>query len=652
MNLSRKQLRCALILLCTIIFVSLTVEDIYAQRYFFIERPRLGLGLSYEFEEDERTGPNINREDITTTFSEKFEIETEGWVYHPALMIYTLRLLPEWEQISEESEGSGKTSTKAFLQGYFTEFTFLQYKPYTLRIFANKQMGTVRSSFAQRTKTETDSYGGILMLKYKLLPTTLNYIHTTSHESGFFSAQGKSDEFRLSTRYDKKFGDTRLEASYIDNTRTTQGIPINISAENVTLQNYYDITKDKRVALSSGFNYRSAKSNFTESTVYGVSESLQWRHKENLSTNYLLRYDKSSTESFNTESKAAGFGLTHQLYENLTTSINADAALSEFTGGEIASYGTGLSFNYTRRIPWGNLNINIGHDYRVVMQDYVQDFIQVMDESITLTDGVVTFLANENVDIASIFVTDSTGTIPYIKDIDYNITEIGSLVRISRIVTGGISNGQTVLVDYRYLSQTPFDYSTFDQSYGISLNLWSVWRTYYRFNHSKQNFLSGIRQERLTDDTIHTAGTELEWKWSRTNLEFEDRQTVTVPLTRWRAEETITVKPMEKLFLSLSGSYGKTKFKDTEEVEIANGIRGTIQMVTSNWSWLKLEGFRNNLSGRSQKTTDSGFLSVFDMFFGIWRASISYRFLQEKDETSQETFKNNYFLFEIKRTLF
>ncbi|MBI4687608.1 MAG: hypothetical protein HY756_07480 [Nitrospirae bacterium] len=575
MNLSRERLRCVLILLCTIIFISLTVEDIYAQRYFFIERPRLGLGLSYEFEEDKRTGPNINREDTTTTFSEKFEIETEGWVYHPALMIYTLRLLPEWEQISEESEGSGKTSTKAFLQGYFTEFTFLQYKPYTLRIFANKQMGTVRSSLAQRTKTETDSYGGTLMLKYKLLPTTLNYIHTTSHESGFFSAQGKADEFRLNTRYDKKFGDTRLDASYIDNTRTTQGIPINISAENVTVQNYYNITKDKRVALSSGFNYRSAKSNFIESTVYGLSESLQWRHKENLSTNYLLRYDKSSTEAFSAESKAAGFGLTHLLYENLTTSINADAALSEFTGGEIASYGTGLSFNYTRRIPWGNLNINIGHDYRVVMQDYVQDFIQVLDESITLTDGVV-----------------------------------------------------------------------------ISLNLWSAWRTYYRFNHSQQNFLSGIRPERLTDDTTHTAGTELEWKWSRTNLEFEDRQTTTAPLTRWRAEEIITLKPMEKLFLSLSGNYSETEFKDTGDKETFNGFRGTAQIVVSHWGWLKLEGFRNSLSGKSQKTTDSGFLSVFDMFFGIWRASISYRFLQEKDETSQETFQNNYFLFEIKRTLF
>ncbi|MEK6527893.1 MAG: hypothetical protein AABZ36_03295, partial [Nitrospirota bacterium] len=240
----------------------------------------------------------------------------------------------------------------------------------------------------------------------------------------------------------------------------------------------------------------------------------------------------------------------------------------------------------------------------------------------------------------------------YIKDIDYRVTEIDSFVRISRIIGGGISNGQVVLIDYKYLSNPAFDYSTFSQSYGVGLNLWNAWRIYYKFNHLKQEFLSGIPPDRLIDDNIHTAGTELEWKWSRTSLEFEDKQVTILPTERWRVEETITIRPERRIYFNLSGDYGANKFKDTGEIERFNSIRATLQVITSNWSWLRFEGFRNKLSGQLQKTTNSGLSSTFEWFYGIWRMGISYRFLNEKDEISQETFKNNYLLFEIKRTLF
>ncbi|MEK7307540.1 MAG: hypothetical protein AAB089_00530, partial [Nitrospirota bacterium] len=150
-----------------------------------IERPKLGLGFSYEFEEDERTGPDIKRDDTTQTLSERLDIETEGWVYHPALMIYTLRLSPQWEQLSHQYDETDKKTSKTFLQGYFTEFTFLQYKPYTFRIFANRQLSTLTSSLAERSKTESDTYGAVLMLKYKILPTTIDYNHEESSQEGF-----------------------------------------------------------------------------------------------------------------------------------------------------------------------------------------------------------------------------------------------------------------------------------------------------------------------------------------------------------------------------------------------------------------------------------------------------------------------------------
>ena len=652
MNSDEWKAKRAIILFYVVAFILLMASNAFAERRFFIERPSLGLGLSYKFEEDEREGPDIKTEKTTETYTEKLEIGTEGWFYHPALLIYTLRLFPEWEQTIQQSDGLEKRTSRTFLQGYFTEFTFLQFKPYTLNLFANKQTSTLESSFAQRSRTESDTYGGTLMLKYRILPTIINYNHLKSIQTGFFTSDEDRDEFRISMRHDKKLGDTRLDASYIDSVTTTNGVPIRSEAKNAFLNNFYYITKDNNILLSSGLIYRDTQNNLIKSTGYGLSENLHWRHRKNLSTNYSIRYDKDTSGEFSADKKSGEFNLTHLLYENLTTSMNVDGSSSEFTGGSEDLYGAGLNLNYKRGIPVGTLNINIGHDYKMTKRDITQNFLQVIDESHTLMDAVVTLLTNKNVVIDSIVVTDTTGTTVYIENVDYTVTEVDSFVRISRTAFGGITNGQGVLIDYRYFSNPAFDYSTTGQSYGVNLNLWSVWMVSYKFNSSKQKFISGTPPDTLTDDSIHTAETELNWKWTTTSLQFEDRQTTNIPTTRWRVQETLAIKYDRRIFLSLSGHYGELKFKDTGEDEIFYGFNSNVQLVTSRRSRLTLQGFKDKISGALKKNTSLGFSSNFEWFYGIWRMGISYRFLNERDDIFNETHRNNYILFEIKRTLF
>ena len=102
MTLKSQAKQCGLIVLC---IISLTVREVEARRYFLMERPMLGLDLSYEMEKSDRSGPNINRADTTHTFLERVDIETSGWVYHPALAEYKIKFSPEWEQDSTRSEG-------------------------------------------------------------------------------------------------------------------------------------------------------------------------------------------------------------------------------------------------------------------------------------------------------------------------------------------------------------------------------------------------------------------------------------------------------------------------------------------------------------------------------------------------------------------
>jgi len=642
-----------LIVFSILLWISLTEREVEARRYFLMERPMLGLDLSYEMERSERTGPNINRTDTTRTFLEQVDIETSGWVYHPALAEYKIKFSPAWEQNSTRSEGGGKRTASSFFMGYIEELTLLKYKPYTLNIFSNRSRSTLSSSFSQRSKSETDVYGATLSLKYRILPTVFSYNHEKSSQTGFYTTDRESDEFRGSTKYDKHLGTTLLDASYKDTTQATQGIFRNQEIKNITLQNSYNLTKDRKVLLFSGLGFNSVVADATGRTDYTrYSENLQWRHRENLSTDYSFRYDKNTSDVFTTGIKSFNFHLQHLLYETLLTSIDTGASSSKFTGGTTGKYDSGVRFNYNREVPKGRLNINVGYNYGIVNQDFVPGYIQIFNESVFLEDSALRLLAHEGVDTNSITVSDNTGTIPYIKDIDYRITEIGNQLRISRVITGNILNGQEVLVHYRYISSSPFDSATFSQSYGVSLNLWSAWRFYYTYSNSHQEVLSGTPTQRLIDDAIHTAGMELDWKWNRTIFEFEDRKTTTTPSEKWSIKETIIPGPFQKASMKISGHYGETKFKETGNFESVFGIVEEVQFITTPWSRLRFEGSLEKISGRLRNTIDLGFMTVFEWKYRIWSGEIRYKFLNQEDREVQQTNRNHYVLCEIKRVLF
>jgi hypothetical protein len=590
------------------------------------------------------------------TFFEGLDIKTSGWVYHPALLEYKLRLLPEWEQMSEKIQPDLKVKTRNFLQGYFFDATILKSKPYTLRLFANRRRLTLSSNFAKRSKNDVDTYGSVLIFKYPVLPTTVNYTRTESRQTGFFDFDEDIDELRLQMRFREILGDSRLRASYKDTSTTIRGQTSGNLEQKVDLLNSHDFEKKK--TLRTNLEYRETRGDFFDLTRYLFSEKLSWQHRKNLRTNYNLSYEKSDFETSLSEAKSLGFNLTHILYENLTSSVNATGAKNQFSGNKELEYGGRLHFNYVRKIPWGSLNINMGHDYMINEQDKIEDLIEVNAEPVTLTIGDVTLLKNKHVDIDSIEVWNESHNFKFREDIDYRVTELGSQARIT-CVSGELidnnfncSTGAPVVVDYMFLSDPPFDFTTFSRTYGIRLNIRSVWNIYYNLYLSNERFLSGIPPEELTDDKIHSAGTELTWRWSKTGLVFSDSDTINIPKKTWDIREMVTFRPSKDVFFSFSGGYRETEFKDTGDVETFNSITANMQMLTSRKSRLIFKGFRNKVSGMAEENINSGFSAIFEMAYRILRGSMEYTFSNEKDEIAREIIRNHSLLLEVKTMRF
>ena len=637
----------------------------YAGLNYYIERPRLAADLYYRMESYENQTPYVSTQTTTRTLNERFDIETGGFVYHPALMTFKLRLSPEWQQELDQYDPGSDQTTDTFLLGYSLDMSFMESKPYSLDVFARRQLSTLTTSIAANSDTESDAYGATLRLKYPVLPTTLALIHSTIDQSGYYVAHEVHDDAYLNMRHSRPSNDTTLNVIWRTTDRTALGSTNNTENLFGLLQNLYRITPDNRVLLNSSLTFRDAKSEVSSSsgdvfTSSGIdlSENLTWQHSNTFSTYYNLLLSQDTTESSRLDQSLVTTidrsslmaGLSHTLYENLVTTAYVSANTSSI--GE-EDYGGAFNFSYQRSIPWGTIYASLGQDYRVTNRSYEVSFIQVLNEAHVLKTGDITFLDNLNVDLSTVVVTSADGSIVYALDVDYTLERIGKSVRISRTSFGAIDNGGSVLVSYQYLSNPAYDSSNYGQSYGLGFYLWSAWRTNYLYVRSQEDFISGIPPDTLADDTRHLLTSDLTWEWSTTRLLYEDIESTTgVSSTRWLVEESLLFRPLERVFLNLSGYVGHATFKDYGTEDDYFGGRAEVQWRVTNWSKARLEGFYDEIDGTSTKTKNIGLLARWEWSYGIWTGEATYRFLNQEDFTSDQTINRNSLFFSIRRSLY
>ncbi len=599
----------------------------YTSRYFHLDRARVGVGLSYTFEEERRkVSGNDETTDTSNEFREQLPIEASGWAYHPAFCRFTLGFVPEWSQTKRDVDPGGSSSDNVFVPSYAVDAFFLEPKPYTVHTFASRRELKLRSAFTEPTDSTIETYGADLRLKYyKFLPTFLKYAHTDIDQSGFYDSNGEREDFQLTSQHITQRSTTTLNAVYSDDKRTSEGDTVRVKTFDGSLGNEYYIAGSQRKTLNSALGYLWTDTDSQETKNYTISENLLWRYTDTFFTNYIFSYNKRDTEAFDSDTTAFQGRLQHLLYENLTTSIATGFNLNDFTGGQEDAYYGNLDFLYTRKIPWGVLNLRSGWDYRYTTREGNEALITVTDEPHVLTTGEVTLLDNENVEIDTIFVTDITGTIPYILGVDYNIEALDPFVRISRTTTGAIGNGQTVLVDYRFLSDPAYDDTVFNQAYGIQFIFWKALTLSYGYQHAKQDVVSGTPPDNTLDNTTQVAEIRLNLGWTDTRLTFEDRdRTDETSTRRWLASQTFRIRPIRRLSFDITGTYGKIEFTDVGEEQQQYGGSSRLLWAPLGWCRFRAEGFVNKITGDVEDRIDANLFAGVEFYYRIWRGAAGY----------------------------
>jgi len=615
----------------------------YRGRNFSMDRPRVGGEIAYRFDSEERSGPFVvaARQD-NQLLSERIDIETQGWIYHPALVTYTARLSPEWRQRQTTSGGSSASRSTETLLGYDIRLTVLPYKPYTVNLFARQQSSVFSASLAPQTEMDNSTLGATLHLKSKLLPTRLLVQHATVDQTGFYEARETRDEFRLNSRHRAQNHDSRFELAQTAHERTQLPAGTTMRTENLfwTLQNNYRFSRPGRYLVSS-LNYNQSRSNGSEYTSLNLNESINWRHSKRLTSFYGYQFMQTGSNGQTIDQNSVNAGLAHSLYENLSTSVGASA--SSGSQGD-SSYGGNVNFNYQRRIPGGSIRASLGQDYRI--RHPAQGVFHVLQETLSVPIGGTQFLTNRNVVAGSVRVTDLGGS-PQFLGLDYDLQTIGT--------TLGIINRKgvpfTFVISYDYQNPT-YASATHGQSFGVGVSLGSTWRLDYRYSHAREDFLSGIPPAVLGEDTRHTIDSDLKWRWSTTRFLYESNEsTLGVSMKRWRVEENVVYRPNVDNFYSAGVHFGQMKLQNQAGADQFQGVSASWQRIISSRSRGRLEAMYNINDGTVVKTRDMGVAASWEWIYGIWRADATYRFLDQQDQVSGQSRKRHSFFVGLNRSL-
>ena len=631
-------------------------------RMFYLERPRLGTELEYAFQQSDQNTPFSRTQGTSDRFTEGLLLATRGFAYHPALFIFDLDLNPKWEQQTQAYDPGQNDSRRSFFLDYGIDGTLLPQRPISVMLLARHNSSTNTTSLASATTGETTLYGASLLSKSKKIPTRLSYTSSERIQEGFYPSTETSDSLSLASTHRSSRYFTNLNADYEMRQRNALGLAQNMDNASARLHNDLQVTDDRRVRLASGVITRAMDTPGLTTSLLDLSEVLNWQHtpeKQRLQviSSYVVNYTANRRDDYLSESMplAASLTVSHRLYENLVSSLSGNGGHNRFTGGSEDDLGGRLNFDYSRRVPKGLLNLDLGHAYQVRDRTITTDVIDAFDEPQTLSASVFTLLANRHVDLATIRVFNADKSREYVLNFDYTVKPVGDFVQIERMPLGGlISDGQPVLVSYRYQSDPSAKMATLTRSFGTGLSLWSVLPLRYYFTLVQEELLGGLPPETLVDDTLQSYSAQLGHDWSSTLVTLDDEQHAAGNSRRsWKVAQDFHWRLRANLTLGVGGSYGESELLESASSGRAYSLRTTGQYQPDASQNLRLEMFTNTSTTDSPTRNESFGLGLFYVYrFGVWSVQADYRYLSDQQPIVAQEHNLNALNLTLRRNLY
>ena len=614
---------------------------------FLLQRPSTTLFFSKEIEDESRTDPDGERNKDYRAERLRLNFRSRGWVYHPALVTFTIDLRPQFLSKKFEFSPGSQTSDKVDFFGYSVGTTWFKDKRYTISLNSNRDRIDSSTSLAADVTTESRGDRVVLAIKNPSLPTRITYTDSNTATDAFFRTEFSQKRWQLESEMKTGKSETKLTVADMQQERLIRDFETASDRFLATVTNNYTLSADAKLnTILTIADFEAGE--LTSNSVSNLNSNLQLTHRKNLHSFYSVNLNKNDVQEYGSRSAMVQVGLRHLLYENLTTSLGVNGSQTSFPTGDITAYGGSLGFAYKRRIPWGMLSADWSVTETIQDNQVQADFVQVRDESQTF-EGISTTIILDNIDIDpdSIELTDASRTIVYARGIDYEVESVGRSTVITRDPFAGIGDDATVLVTYNRLANAPAKTGLTGNSYGMQLTLWeNKFRLFFRGSRFEERLIEGLGLFEPRFDRTERTGAQLNLHWSITSIEFENRTSTTTPLKRRTVRQSFQFRPWPVFSFSLGGQLDKTELTDTgEEFESRGADIGIGWSIGPGGGLLQASAS----TGESRNNDERSLKISYRWRFGAWSPRIRYENRNEFNGFANETRKRKLLYFDVKR---
>jgi hypothetical protein len=410
-------------------------------------------------------------------FKEGIALATAGYFYHPNLVDWTGEFRLALRQELNDINGVPFNSN-GILDAYNVSAMLLKNKPVSLRVFSSRTDDVLDRSFASPVTRLSERYGAEVLTKGSF-PASLLFEHRKIDESSDLRTDNQIDNFLRFSIADRRNADwfTNLVFEHENINETSVFLPPGGGTPTVEPlpvdRNEVDVTNLWRFGpgpLKSSLTGRLRwmdRSGFFPQTVVTAQQRLDLVHSESFSTYLSGLYDLNTTTDDRDETRNAEVGFLKKIYESLELGGHLEKNTDKFTDGRQDVVGAFLQLNYKKSTALGQLISSLLLGRELETDESTGGLRSTHDEIHTLT-GITFFpLVRPNVEVGSIVVSNETRTITYLQGLDYVVQTTGAVTEIARLAAGTITDGQTVIVDYRALVPQK---ATYDNNYVTWLN--------------------------------------------------------------------------------------------------------------------------------------------------------------------------------------
>ncbi len=633
------RLSCVGGIICLALLVVILGAGPVMARVFYVTRPQVKADFTYRFKQDKSTTPTRRQNNKENLYTEQMTAISKGYIFRPAIFLFDLTLAPSWGQTKARSNPGAGAASRSFSLDYGFDGTLLRHMPYVLSLRANRGFSNSVSSLALNTTRRISNYGADLSHYTRYNNYRLDYLTDDTTMEGFYPATTKDASLKFDLNHMNRRHSWSVKASHDKNSRSSQGQTSNSAADALSLSDNLQITGDGRVKLLSSLTTNRTASQ-TNTTSIDLAEALNWQHtpakqRLQISSHYTAAYTLNQHDGISSETMplAASISLSHKLYDNLLSTLIGSGSYDRFTGGNAKHYGAELACHYTRRIPWGSINLALGSSYKVDDRTTTSGRMYVADEPLVFDNTAIHLLAHKGIDSPTIHVFNAGKTIEYERDLDYIVTLASGFVRIDRIIGGRIQSGDRALVSYTYDSTASVKAAAIGRSFGAGLSLWSVLQLQYSLSLAKAENLGGdTATTPLADSSSQKVTANLNFGWSTTSFDVEKQKSANgYSSRRWQITQSFSKRLLAHLSLATSGTYGRSVMLDNGITSQNYSLNFSGGWQPSPYSMWQLEAFQTVMTTNDPLRTESSGVGVSYVHqFRRWNLALTYSYALDR----------------------